>query len=62
MKKAKSPNAYLALVSLTGSPEAWYITPFESHAALEESNKREDADAVLSAELERLGPAPMPSS
>jgi hypothetical protein len=56
-EKAKSPNAYLALASLTGSSEAWYITPFESHAALEENNKREDADAVLSAELERLGRA-----
>ena len=32
-EKAKSPNYYLAMVSMTGPAEAWYITPFESHAA-----------------------------
>jgi hypothetical protein len=56
-EKAKSTQVYLALASMTGSPEVWYITPFESHAALDEANKREDADPVLSAELERLSRA-----
>ena len=57
LEKGKSTQAYVALSSMTGSPEVWYITPFESHAALDEATKRDDADPVLSAELERLGKA-----
>ena len=53
-EKAKSTQAYVALASTTGAPEVWYITPFESHAALDETTKREEADPILSAELERL--------
>ena len=53
-EKAKSPDYYLALVALTGAPEAWYVSPYASHAALGDSLKREDADPVLSAELARL--------
>lgn len=53
-EKAKSPDYYLALVSITGSPEAWYLFPTESHAQMEESMKREDKDPVLAAELARL--------
>jgi len=56
-EKAKSPYYYLALVSMTGPNEAWYITPFESHAAIGDSLKREDADPILSAELARLSRA-----
>jgi hypothetical protein len=56
-EKAKSPNYYLALVSITGPSEAWYGVPYASHAALGESMKREDADPVLSAELARLSKA-----
>ena len=52
--KAKATQPYLALVSETGSRETWYVTPFESHAALEAASKRDEADPVLSAELERL--------
>jgi len=52
--KAKSPNYYLALVSMTGPNEAWYISPYASHAELGESMKRESDDKVLSADLERL--------
>lgn len=56
-EKAKGTQTYLALSSVTGSPEVWYITPFESHAALDEATRREEADSTLSAELERLGRA-----
>jgi hypothetical protein len=58
-EKSKSPYYYLALVSMTGPSEAWYITPFESHAAVGDSLKREDADTdpVLAAELARLSRA-----
>ena len=53
-EKAKSPDYYLALVSTTGAPEAWYVGAYESHRALGDSMKREDADAALTAELARL--------
>ena len=56
-EKAKSPDYYLALTSLTGANEAWYISSFESHAAIADSMKRDDSDPVLSAELARLGRA-----
>jgi hypothetical protein len=53
-EKAKGTQTYLALTSMTGAPEAWYITPFESHAALDQATRAEQADPVLSAELDRL--------
>jgi hypothetical protein len=56
-EKAKSTAYYLALVSMTGAPEAWYITPYESHTQIGDIMKREDADSVLSAELARLSRA-----
>jgi hypothetical protein len=56
-EKAKSPYYYLALISLTGPPEAWYIGGFESHAAVADSYKRESDDPVLAAELARLSRA-----
>jgi hypothetical protein len=55
--RANSPDYYLAMVSLTGMPEAWYIIPAASHAALGESMKRDANDATLTAELERLSRA-----
>jgi hypothetical protein len=53
-EKAKSPDYYLAMTSMTGAPEAWYVTAYASHAAIGDSLKREDSDAVLTAELTRL--------
>jgi len=55
-EKAKSPYYYLALISMTGPEEAWYLSGFDSHAAIGDSFKREDAntDPVLAAELARL--------
>lgn len=53
-ERAKSPDYYLAMVSMTGPNEAWYITPYASHAAIGEGMKRDDADPVLTAELARL--------
>ena len=54
LEKAKSPDYYLAMTSLTGPNEAWFVTPWESHASVAESMKREDKDPVLSAEMARL--------
>lgn len=53
-EKAKSPDYYLAMTSMTGAPEAWYVTPYASHAAIGDSLKQEDGDAALTAELRRL--------
>ena len=55
--RAKSPYYYLALVSMTGPNEAWYISTYESHAKLGESMKMESDNATLSAELARLARA-----
>jgi hypothetical protein len=52
--KAKSPYYYVALVSITGPNEAWYVSPYASHAALGESMKLESDNQALSAELARL--------
>ena len=52
-EKAKSPYTYIALTSMTGPGEAWFISPFESHAAMGDSMKRED-EPSLAAALGRL--------
>ena len=53
-EKAKFPDTYIALESVTGPPEVWYVAPFGSQAAFGESLAKQDADAALTAELERL--------
>lgn len=55
--KAQSKSSYLAMVALTGAPEVWYVSPFESHASWGETMAKEEADPVLSAELARLAKA-----
>src|SRR5262245_19404965 len=45
---------YLAMSTLTGPSEAWYLVPFASYAALEQEHEATANDATLSAELERL--------
>ncbi len=52
--KANSPDAYLALASMTGANEVWYVSSYASHAAFGEGMKRDGADATLSSELDRL--------
>ena len=39
---------------MTGPSEVWYISPYASQAAYGESMARQNADAALSAETERL--------
>lgn len=53
-EKAKSPYYYLAMTSMTGTNEAWFVSPFDSNAAIGDSYKRESEDPVLAAELARL--------
>lgn len=52
--KAKSPNTYIAVTSITGPSEAWFIAPYASWKAVGDQMKTESDDAVLSAELKRL--------
>ena len=56
-EKSKSPTTYLALASVTGAPQVWYVVPYTSYAQEAEDNQRNQADPVLSAELERLAKA-----
>jgi hypothetical protein len=55
--KANSPDYYLAMTSITGMPEAWYLIPSASNAAYGEAMMRYDKDAAVTAELERLSRA-----
>ncbi len=55
--KANFPYNYIALESMTGSPEVWFLAPFSSHAVMGESMKRENDDPALSEELARLSRA-----
>ena len=55
--KANSPAYYLALTSLTGANEAWYVSTYASWKALGDQTKADAANAVLSAELDRLSKA-----
>jgi hypothetical protein len=54
MEKAKSPDYYIALTSLTGPNEAWYLLPQKSFKSLAESMKRDEKDLLLTAETDRL--------
>jgi hypothetical protein len=56
-EKAGSPTNYLALASMTGGNEVWFLAPSASYAAMEADMKRNDANPVLTAELERLSRA-----
>jgi hypothetical protein len=51
--KAKSKYNYLAITSMTGPQEAWFIEPYGSQAAYGESLALEN-DPVLGPELEKL--------
>src|SRR5262249_20501753 len=53
-EKAKSPDYYFAMASVTGPDEVWYVMSNDSYAAVGEGMKRQDKDPVLSAELNRL--------
>jgi hypothetical protein len=55
-EKTKHPYSYVALVSMTGSSEAWFVVPFDSHNAMADDLKRSD-EPTLAAELARLARA-----
>ena len=55
--KAKSPDYYLALSSMTGPQVVWFLSPWDSYTAWGKSMARDESNAELSAELERLSAA-----
>lgn len=56
-RASKSPAHYLAMTSMTGVNEAWYVSGYDSYEAWETQSKAEQSDATLSAELTRLSAA-----
>jgi len=58
--KANSPYYYLALEAMTGTPEIWFVAPYQSWTAEGEGMKFNDANPALSSELGRLAKADGP--
>lgn len=56
-KASKSPAQYLAMTSMTGPNEAWYVSGYDSYEAWEKQSKAEMADSALAAETMRLSTA-----
>jgi hypothetical protein len=52
--KAESQFNYIALASVTGPPEVWYVMPFASQAAYDEMMAEGEDNLALSAETDRL--------
>ncbi len=52
--KAKSPTHYLAMTSVSGPTEAWFISGYDSLAAWEKDTQNNDSNPALSAELQSL--------
>ena len=52
--KAGSQFYYMALASMTGSSEVWYLSPYASWTQEGESMKQNDGNPELAAELARL--------
>lgn len=53
-RKTKWPTHYLAVTSMTGPGEAWFLTGYESYAAFETDLRNVEKTPTLSRELERL--------
>ena len=54
-KKAKWPTTYLALSSVTGPGEVWFLVPYDSFEAWEKDQQAAEKNAALMAELTKLG-------
>jgi hypothetical protein len=55
--QAKSPDYYLAMESMTGSPEVWFVGNQESYTAWGKAMERDAANATLTAATDRLSAA-----
>jgi hypothetical protein len=56
-KAGKSSSAYLAMTTMTGPSEAWFMSGYPSYEAWENQRKADDANTMMSAELDRLSTA-----
>jgi len=54
LKKAKWPTHYLAMTSLTGRSEAWFLTRYDSFEAFEKEEQAFEKNAALRGETDRL--------
>jgi len=52
--KANWPTHYLAMTSVTGPGEAWFLTGYPSFAAWEKDRNDAEKNAALTAEIDRL--------
>jgi hypothetical protein len=52
--KVNYPTPYLAMTSMSGSNEAWYLIGYPSWDAMEKDNEMSDANTALTAELQKL--------
>ena len=53
-RKAKWPSYYLAMTSMSGPAEAWYLGGYESYAAMETDQRNVEKSPLLARELQRL--------
>lgn len=53
-KKVNYPTPYIAMTSMSGPNEAWYLIGYSSWDALEKDNAMSDANAALTADLRKL--------
>ena len=53
-RKAKWPTHYIGSTTATGVPEAWFMSGYESFAAMETDQQNVGKNPTLSRELERL--------
>ncbi len=53
--RANWPTNYLAVVALTGPPEAWFITGYESFVAVEKDQKSFEGASALRTQTEKFG-------
>jgi hypothetical protein len=56
-RKANFPVHYIALRSISGINEAWYVTGHDSFASIAKEEQMSAANATLTAELDRLSTA-----
>jgi hypothetical protein len=57
LEAAKYPTTFVALTSMSGPHEVWFVSPWASLAAMQKANDEFDANAVLSAVDDKYAPA-----
>ncbi len=54
MQKAKYPVYYLAMTAAYGGSDAWFVTAYDSFAALQKDREDQNKNAQLTADTERM--------